>query len=171
MHFSVVYFSDKGTQNANKTFDYYNQALNYAVKVIGLVNSKGDDKTAMIRLHLSNHDTKPLNIYSIDSDSVIERLPQLKTWLPSCTKESELVGTLEFQDFSEEYHDFTIVKTKTHLIFGSVCNTGLLESGSYLIDTDLGIDENLGELLQDLESYYNDGKGYQTDRFLCNDRM
>lgn len=48
---------------------------------------------------------------------------------------------------------------------------GLLESGNYEIDHDVSDDENLQELIEDLKSYYQDGKGYQSDRFSCNDRM
>lgn len=92
-------------------------------------------------------------------------------WISQDTTESEYIGVFEFQDLSGEYHDFTIVKTKTHLVFGGACNTGLLESGNFVYDDDFSLDSNLECLLADLESYYNDGPGYQTSDFACNECM
>lgn len=81
---------------------------------------------------------------------------------------AEYLGLIEIEE-----HDvvFTIVKTATHLVFGGVTNAGLLESGNQLIDDCFGIDENLQALIANIECYYQDGAGYQTDDFSCNDRM
>ncbi len=95
----------------------------------------------------------------------------MKEWKAQNQDNAEYIGVVEFQDNSEEYHIFEIVKNDTHLIFGSTTNTGLLESGNYEIDPDFSIDENIQELISDLESFFNDGDGFQTDRFTHNDRM
>lgn len=92
-------------------------------------------------------------------------------WQAQDQTDAKLMGEIEFQDINDEYHHFTLVKTDTHIIFGTMCNIGLLESGNYLIDHSFTLDENLQELMADLESYYNDGKGYQSDDFKCNERM
>ena len=96
-----------------------------------------------------------------------------KFWKAQNTNQAAYVGIVEFEDPKSEgdYIYFEVVKTETHLVFGSCCNIGLLESGNYEIDPDFSDDENLQELLEDLKSYYSDGKGYQSDRFSCNDRM
>ena len=97
----------------------------------------------------------------------------MKTWKAQNTDQAEYVGIIEFEDPRNDgdYIYFEIVKTKKHFVFGNSCSVGLLESGNYWIDPDFSDDENLQELISDLESYYRDGKGYQSDRFSCNDRM
>lgn len=95
----------------------------------------------------------------------------MKEWKAQNQDNAEYIGVVEFQDNSEEYHLFEIVKTDTHLIFGSTTNIGLIESGNYEIDHNFSIDENLQELISDLESFYNDGDGYQSYSFSHNDRM
>ena len=92
-------------------------------------------------------------------------------WQAQDQTDAGLIGEIEFQDINDTCHHFTLIKTDTHIIFGSVCNTGLLESGNYLIDHSFTLDENLQELIADLESYYDNGKGYQSDAFKCNERM
>ena len=86
-------------------------------------------------------------------------------------KGAAYLGLIEFEDNSNEWHYFEIFQSNTHLIFGGINNTGFIESGNFKIDSDFSNDENLQELLVDLESYYNDGAGYQSDSFACNDRM
>jgi hypothetical protein len=71
----------------------------------------------------------------------------------------------------QEFITFEIVQTKTHLVFGNSCNTGMLESGNYQIVPDFSDDENLQDLMGELDTYYRDGAGYNTDRFSCNERM
>ena len=96
-----------------------------------------------------------------------------KLWKAQNTDQAEYVGIIEFEDPRNDgdYIYFEVVKTETYFVFGSSCNVGLLESGNYEIDPDFSDDENLQELIEDLKSYYQDGKGYQSDRFSCNDRM
>lgn len=90
----------------------------------------------------------------------------MRTWKVSDLETAEYVGILELEN--NDY--FEVVKTKTRLVFGSCTNVGLLESGYMVIDRDFSIDENLQELLEELETYYRDGKQY-CNRIICNDRM
>jgi hypothetical protein len=80
------------------------------------------------------------------------------------------LGDLEIECLNGDYVHFYVVKTETHLVFGGVCNVGLLQSGYMLIDDCFSLDENLQEMLADLETYYNDGKDY-TNMIVCNERM
>jgi len=95
----------------------------------------------------------------------------VNNWKAQDQEKSEYVGILEFQSDDEEWHDFQIIKNETHFIFGNACNTGMLESGNYLIDPDFSFNQNLAELSADLESFYNDGSGFQSDLFACNEMM
>jgi hypothetical protein len=95
----------------------------------------------------------------------------MKTWTFSNAEETrKYLGTVEFQDNTEEFHNFEIYQTPTRLVFGGACNVGFLESGYMEIDSDFSVDENLQELLADLEVYYNDGARY-VSRIICNERM
>ena len=96
-----------------------------------------------------------------------------KLWKAQNTDQASYVGIVEFEDPTNggDCISFEIVKTEAHFVFGNSCNVGLLESGNYKIDPDVSDAENLQELIEDLKSYYQDGKGYQSDRFSCNDRM
>lgn len=80
------------------------------------------------------------------------------------------LGILEFQDNKEEYHDFQVVSTPTHLIFGGSCNVGFIQSGYLEKEEGETTDEALQELLADLEVFYNDGPAY-VSRIVCNERM
>lgn len=79
-------------------------------------------------------------------------------------------NVLEFQDNQGEWHDFTIQVTPTRIVFGGVCTTGFLESGYLVRDPDQSLDESLSDLLEDLQTYYNDGPAY-VSLIVCNDRM
>lgn len=70
------------------------------------------------------------------------------------------LGIIEFQSNDEEWHYFEIMQTKDRLVFGGFCNVGFLESGYMEIDDCFSLDENLQDLLEDLECYYNDGPEY-----------
>ena len=94
-----------------------------------------------------------------------------KYWQAQDQTDADYIGILEFQSNNMEWHNFEVVRNDTHFIFGGVCNIGLIESGNFEIDNCLSIDENLSQLISDLESFYNDGKGYQSEPFSCNDRM
>ena len=84
------------------------------------------------------------------------------------------LGILEFQDNAGEWHNFEVVAVPAdvpeRLLFGSCCNVGFFESGFIRREDGENIDETLSELLQDLETYYNDGKRF-VSRIVCNERM
>ncbi len=77
---------------------------------------------------------------------------------------------LEFQDNKGEWQHFTIIATPDRIVFGGVCNVGLIESGYLEREEGETLDEALAETLADLEVYYNDGPQY-VSRIVCNDRM
>jgi len=94
----------------------------------------------------------------------------MKTWKAINTDNAQYIGIFEFMDTNGDWHNFEVLKTDTHLVFGGACNIGFLESGNMEIDDCLSLDENLHALLSDLETYYSDGKEYVT-RIICNERM
>lgn len=89
----------------------------------------------------------------------------MDNWQAQDQSSIEYIGLIELEN--NEY--FEIYKNDTHLIFGSHCNIGLLESGNFIIDNCFSIDENLSELISDLECFYNNES--TSDNFTCNDRM
>lgn len=93
-------------------------------------------------------------------------------WQPSDLTNAKPIGSglsvIEFQDNKGEWQNFDILATPERIVFGSYCNAGFLESGYILREE--SIDDTLGELLSDLETYYNDGPQY-TSRIVCNERM
>ena len=64
---------------------------------------------------------------------------------------------LEFQSPEGEWHHFTIIATEEKIVFGGTCNVGFLESGYLLREDYESLDESLQALVEDLETYYNDG--------------
>lgn len=94
----------------------------------------------------------------------------MEQWSRSDTKGAEYVGTVEFQDNRQEWHNFEILRTEDRLVFGGYCNVGFLESGFMRLDKYLSFDDHLQELVADLETFYNDGKQY-TSYIVCNNRM
>jgi hypothetical protein len=79
------------------------------------------------------------------------------------------LGILEFNTEENEqgepigdWHYFEVVLRQTseekRLVFGSACNTGLLESGHLTLEDWESADEGLCELLNDLKAYFRDGK-------------
>lgn len=94
----------------------------------------------------------------------------MKAWNAIDTEKSEYIGIIEFQSNDQEYHNFEILKTDKHLVFGEATNIGFLESGNIEIDNCFSLDENLQELLSDLETYYNDGPEY-VSKIVFNERM
>jgi hypothetical protein len=94
----------------------------------------------------------------------------MEPWKAIDTENALYVGILEFQSNDEEWYNFEIYQTENHLVFGSHCNVGFIESGNMEIDDCFSLDENLQELLADLETYYNDGKEY-VSRIVCSERM
>jgi len=79
---------------------------------------------------------------------------------------------LEFQDIHGEWQVFHVIATPERVVFGGCANVGFIESGYIERDLDAGesLDETLGEMLADLETYYNDGPQYVT-RIIVNKRM
>ncbi len=59
---------------------------------------------------------------------------------------AEYVGELETEDGI-----YSILKTDTHLIYGTSWNTGLCPLGSMEIDNYFSIDENLQSLIEQIE--------------------
>lgn len=96
----------------------------------------------------------------------------MKIWTCSNVNEStdKYLGAIEFQDNSGEYQYFEVIQTATRLVFGGACNVGFIESGYMILDDSFSIDENLQDLIEDLEVYYNDGPRY-VSRIVCNERM
>ena len=80
------------------------------------------------------------------------------------------IGILEFQDNQGEYHNFEIMRTNKRIMFGGSTNTGFLESGYMPYNDEYSVDDHLQDLLDDLATYYNDGKEY-CSVIICNDRM
>jgi len=95
----------------------------------------------------------------------------MKEWKVSEIEDAKYLGIIEFQiEGDDEWVNFTLLETKDRLVFGGTCNTGFMESGYMELDDCFPIDEELQELMEELEVYYRDGKGY-TNRIVCNERM
>jgi hypothetical protein len=83
---------------------------------------------------------------------------------------SNQMSAFEFQDNKGEWQYFELLKTPERVVFGGACNVGFIESGYILREDGESLDETLAELLQDLETYYNDGPQC-VSRIVCNERM
>jgi len=79
---------------------------------------------------------------------------------------SKYIGIIELE--SGEY--FEAVKTDDYLVFGNSTNIGLLQSGYMELDNYFSLDSNLETLIEELETYYSDGKDY-CNMIICNGRM
>lgn len=77
---------------------------------------------------------------------------------------------LEFQDGSGVAHDFTVIVTPSRVVFGGLCNVGFLESGFIEREDGESICDTLGELVSNLQTFYDDGAKYAT-RLTVNERM
>lgn len=95
---------------------------------------------------------------------------QTQEWTVSDIEDAQHLGIFEFQDSSEEWHNFQVYATKDRLVFGGHCNIGFLESGYLALEEGGSIDDALQELDADLQCYYNDGPQY-VSRIICNERM
>jgi len=93
-----------------------------------------------------------------------------KRWKASDSTKAKWVGEIEFQDEQGEWHLFEVLRLPDRLLFGGSCNACWLESGYIKRESFETLEETLSELLQDLETYYRDGKRY-TSRIICNARM
>ncbi|QDF45987.1 hypothetical protein vBVpaPMGD2_48 [Vibrio phage vB_VpaP_MGD2] len=90
----------------------------------------------------------------------------MKNWTMQDITNATNIGTIELE--SGNY--FEVFQTQDALVFGNFSNTGLIQSGYMQLDSYLSLDDNLQELVQELETYYQDGKGFTTD-LVTNDRM
>ncbi len=79
-------------------------------------------------------------------------------------------NVFEFQDNKGELQCFTVVATPGRIVFGGVCNVGLIESGYLEREEGESLNEAMAETLADLETYYTDGPQY-VSRIVCNNRM
>ena len=77
---------------------------------------------------------------------------------------------VEFQDDTGEWHHFTVLITLSRLVFGGVCNVGFIESGYMEREDGIHLDEQLQELYQQLQDYYNQGSE-AAPALVCNQRM
>jgi hypothetical protein len=102
---------------------------------------------------------------------VIEFKTEGKKFL-SYGEENEKTGLIDeyIQTREGEFKYFETILVTGKIIFGSYTNTCFLESGYILIEEGETIDEALSEMLQDLETFYRDGKEY-VSRIVCNERM
>jgi hypothetical protein len=94
----------------------------------------------------------------------------MKNWKPSITDDAKPLGALDFKDQYGEWNNFEVVELPDRLVFGTVCNTGFLESGYMLFEDGESAESAFQELLSDLETYYADGPDH-VSRIVCNDRM
>ncbi len=95
----------------------------------------------------------------------------MKNWQAINIDDAEYIGAVSVEYTEDEWSELAIVKTDSHLVAGGVCNTGLLQAASYVIDEYFSVDENIQGFIEDIEGYYRDGAGYQSDAFLCNARL
>ena len=91
-------------------------------------------------------------------------------WSVSDTKDAKHLGPLEFQSRDGEWHNFEVLELPDRLVFGGAVNVGFLESGYILRQEGESTDELLREMMEDLETFYNDGSQYTT-RIVVNERM
>lgn len=99
----------------------------------------------------------------------------MKEWTVSNIKDAEYLGEFEIQPHGSGHssiESLAFLRTKDYrrLVFGNMCNTGFLESGYMEMSDWESLNENLSELIQELETYYRDGRG-SCSRIVCNERM
>jgi hypothetical protein len=78
---------------------------------------------------------------------------------------ADYVGFIEI-----EGNHFEVVATPKFLVFGGMCNVGMLQSGYIERAEDETLLDTLHELHSDLSVFYRDGRVY-TSRIVCNERM
>jgi hypothetical protein len=91
-------------------------------------------------------------------------------WSVTDVTDAEGPWDIEFKDDAGEWHHFTLLATPERLVFGGACNVGFIESGYMLREDVMHLDEQLQELYQQLEDYYNKGPEAAPD-LICNQRM
>jgi hypothetical protein len=78
---------------------------------------------------------------------------------------ADYLGSIEV-----EGEHFEVVATPKFLVFGGMCNVGMLQSGYIEREEYETLNDTLQELDDDLETFYRDGREY-TSRIVCNERM
>ena len=101
-------------------------------------------------------------------------------WTVSDMTKAEHIGTLSVEATNEDGHpytyDFEIIATHAtsatpnRLFFGSITNSGFLESGFIEIEDGETLNNTLNDLHDDLQTYYVDGPRF-TNRIIANNRM
>jgi hypothetical protein len=91
-------------------------------------------------------------------------------WRPSDISKPVYEGEIEFQDNEGEFHHFHIIATKHRIVFGGACNAGFIESGYLVREEGESLNDGLAELIEDLETFYNDGPLY-VNRIVLTERM
>jgi hypothetical protein len=84
-------------------------------------------------------------------------------------EQGNYLGIIEIQSNDGEHHNFEVMSCPDRLVFGGACNVGFLESG-YILNDGFSVDETLQALVEDLETYYNDGPSC-VGAIVCNERM
>jgi len=92
-----------------------------------------------------------------------------KKWSVSSLVDAEGPWDVEFKA-RDEWHHFTVLMTEDRIVFGGVCNSGFLESGYMLRKDGLSRDEQMHELREQLQDYYNQGPE-AAPALVCNQRM
>ena len=88
-----------------------------------------------------------------------------KQWSAVDISDADYVGILEIED-----DHFEVVATPKFLVFGGMCNVGMLQSGYIEREEYETLDDTLRELDSELSVFYRDGREY-TSRIVCNERM
>ena len=84
-------------------------------------------------------------------------------------EETRLINE-EIQTKEGEFQYFETISVPGKILFGNSTNNCFLESGYILREEGETIDETLSEMLEDLETFYRDGKEF-VSRIVCNERM
>lgn len=72
--------------------------------------------------------------------------------------------------YTDNDDEFYLAVTPRRIVFGSLCNAGLMQSGYIEREERESLAETLAELHTDLSTYYSDGPRY-VSRIVCNERM
>ena len=79
---------------------------------------------------------------------------------------------IEFRTSDHEWIMFEVLLTPDRIVFGGCCNVGFMESGFIIRDDGESIYETLSALLQELETFYEEGESLEyCNRIVVNDRM
>lgn len=93
----------------------------------------------------------------------------LPTWTASDTTGARFLGIIEIET-GKDLEPFEVLALPDRLVFGNSANACFLESGFIIRDDFESEDDTLRELVDDLETFYRDGKG-STSRIVHNERL